>query len=44
MVAQAIGAGARGITIGRRIWQRPIDEAAELLTRLAGIVHRDHAG
>ena len=39
MVEQAVGAGARGITIGRRVWQRPIDEATELLRRLAGIVH-----
>lgn len=39
MVEQAIAAGARGITIGRRVWQRPIDEATELLRRLAGIVH-----
>jgi class I fructose-bisphosphate aldolase len=39
MVQQAVAAGARGITIGRRVWQRPIDDAAELLTRLAEIVH-----
>ena len=39
MVEQAIAAGARGITIGRRVWQRPIDEATELLRRLATIVH-----
>ncbi len=41
MVQQAIAAGARGITIGRRVWQRPIDDATQLLTRLAGIVHPD---
>lgn len=39
MVQSAIGAGARGIVIGRRVWQRPIDEATELLRRLAAIVH-----
>jgi fructose-bisphosphate aldolase, class I len=39
MVEQSIAAGARGITIGRRVWQRPIDDATELLRRLAGIVH-----
>ena len=39
MVEHAIAAGARGITIGRRVWQRPLEEATELLTRLAGIVH-----
>ncbi len=39
MVEDAIRAGARGITIGRRVWQRPIDEATALLERLAAIVH-----
>jgi class I fructose-bisphosphate aldolase len=39
MVKESISAGARGITIGRRVWQRPIQEAAELLEQLAGIVH-----
>jgi class I fructose-bisphosphate aldolase len=39
MVKESIAAGARGITIGRRVWQRPIEEAAELLGQLAGIVH-----
>jgi class I fructose-bisphosphate aldolase len=39
MVEGAIGAGARGITIGRRVWQRPIEQATELLERLARIVH-----
>ncbi len=29
----------RGIAIGHRVWQRPLDEATGLLTRLAGIVH-----
>jgi class I fructose-bisphosphate aldolase len=32
MVEHAIGAGARGITIGRRVWQRPLDDATELLS------------
>ena len=39
MVEQSIAAGARGITIGRRVWQRPLDEATVLLTKLAAIVH-----
>jgi fructose-bisphosphate aldolase, class I len=39
MVERSIAAGARGITIGRRVWQRPLDQATELLTRLAEIVH-----
>jgi fructose-bisphosphate aldolase, class I len=41
MVEEAVAAGARGITIGRRVWQRPVDEAAEVLARLASIVHAD---
>ncbi len=39
MVSASVGAGARGITIGRRVWQRPVDEAAEVLARLSAIVH-----
>ncbi len=41
MVSDAVSAGAAGITIGRRVWQRPIEEATELLARLAAIVHPD---
>lgn len=41
LVSEAIAAGARGITIGRRVWQRPADEATDLLGRLARIVHPD---
>jgi class I fructose-bisphosphate aldolase len=39
IVSRAIDAGARGITIGRRVWQRPADEAQRLLARLIEIVH-----
>jgi hypothetical protein len=39
MVEEAVGAGAAGITIGRRVWQRPLLEASELLERLVKIVH-----
>ena len=39
LVADAVAAGARGITIGRRVWQRPVEEATEVLGRLANIVH-----
>jgi len=39
MVADAMRAGANGIVIGRRVWQRPIDEAAGLLEKLYAIVH-----
>ena len=43
VVEHAISAGARGITIGRRVWQRPIDDATALLTKLAAIVHPQSA-
>jgi class I fructose-bisphosphate aldolase len=43
MVERSVAAGARGIVIGRRVWQRPIEQATELLSRLAGIVHPDGA-
>ncbi len=39
LVAEAMAAGARGITIGRRLWQRPIDEATALVAELVSIVH-----
>jgi fructose-bisphosphate aldolase, class I len=44
MVREATAAGARGITIGRRVWQRPTDEAAAVLERLAAIVHPPSCG
>jgi class I fructose-bisphosphate aldolase len=40
-VADAVAAGASGITIGRRVWQRPLDDATELFGRLVAIVHPD---
>lgn len=43
MVERSVSAGARGIVIGRRVWQRPIEQATELLSRLAEIVHSDRA-
>jgi class I fructose-bisphosphate aldolase len=42
MVSDAVKAGASGIVIGRRVWQRPIDEAAAILEKLYGIVHASH--
>jgi DhnA family fructose-bisphosphate aldolase class Ia len=38
-VGDAVRAGANGIVIGRRVWQRPLDEAAGLLEKLYAIVH-----
>lgn len=43
LVSEAMAAGARGITIGRRLWQRPIDEATALVAELASIVHPSRA-
>jgi class I fructose-bisphosphate aldolase len=36
---EAIGHGARGIVIGRNVWQRPPDVTRRLMQRLAEIVH-----
>jgi DhnA family fructose-bisphosphate aldolase class Ia len=44
MVSDTMVAGARGITIGRMLWQRPIEEATELLMELRNIVHPHEAG
>jgi len=33
----------RGITIGRKLWQRPINEATELLMELRNVVHPHEA-
>lgn len=41
LVSDAIAAGARGITIGRKVWQRPLEEAADVLAQLSRIVHPD---
>ncbi len=39
LVSEAMAAGAKGVTIGRRLWQRPLEEARELFVELAEIVH-----
>jgi class I fructose-bisphosphate aldolase len=39
MVGDAMKAGASGIVIGRRVWQRAADEAAALLEELYSVVH-----
>lgn len=44
MVADAVKGGASGIVIGRRVWQRPLDEASALLGQLYGIVHSGAGG
>jgi class I fructose-bisphosphate aldolase len=43
MVEGAIAAGASGITIGRRVWQRPLEQATDLLARLTEVVHPERA-
>jgi len=39
LVKRAIAAGASGIVIGRKVWGRPPDETASLLTELYSLVH-----
>jgi|SRR5699024_1235773 len=39
-VKEAINAGIKGATIGRNIWQRPTEEAKDLLKSLAEIIHK----
>src|SRR4051812_15193445 len=36
---EAVGSGARGIVIGRNVWQRPPDVTRDLMQRLHAIVH-----
>jgi class I fructose-bisphosphate aldolase len=39
LAEEAIGAGARGIVIGRNVWQRPPEVTRDLMQRLHAIVH-----
>ncbi len=39
-VAQAMAAGASGAIVGRRVWQRPPEEAERVLEELHAVVHR----
>jgi class I fructose-bisphosphate aldolase len=39
LVRSAVEAGASGIVIGRKVWGRPMDEAAALLAELYALVH-----
>ena len=39
LAREAIGHGARGIVIGRNVWQRERDVTVSLMQRLRGIVH-----
>jgi len=39
LAGEAVEHGARGIVIGRNVWQRPPDVTRELMQRLHGIVH-----
>jgi class I fructose-bisphosphate aldolase len=41
LAEEAVRHGARGIVIGRNVWQRPPEVTRELLGRLHGIVHGD---
>jgi class I fructose-bisphosphate aldolase len=39
LAEEAVGSGARGIVIGRNVWQRPPDVTRDLMQRLHQIVH-----
>ena len=39
LAEEAIGSGARGLVIGRNVWQRPPEVTRRLLARLHEIVH-----
>jgi class I fructose-bisphosphate aldolase len=39
LAEEAVGSGARGIVIGRNVWQRPPDVTRRLMARLHEIVH-----
>jgi class I fructose-bisphosphate aldolase len=43
MAAEAVAHGARGIVIGRNVWQRPPDVTRHLMAQLYRILHGDHA-
>lgn len=40
MVDEAVGVGINGVAIGRNVWQRPVDEAKDLLARFAEVIHK----
>jgi DhnA family fructose-bisphosphate aldolase class Ia len=39
LAEEAVGSGARGIVIGRNVWQRPPEVTQHLMQRLNEIVH-----
>ena len=39
-VEEAVDVGINGVAIGRNVWQRPTEEAKELLTRFAEVIHK----
>lgn len=40
LVAEAVDVGVNGVAIGRNVWQRPVEEAKELLRNFADIIHQ----
>jgi len=42
-VSTAISFGVRGVAIGRNIWQRPNNEAKQLLSEFAKVIHKDNS-
>lgn len=39
-VTEAINIGVNGVAIGRNVWQRPVDEAKQLLKTFAEVIHK----
>lgn len=39
-VADAIAAGAQGVVVGRKVWQRPEAEAAEMIAEMASLTRK----
>lgn len=43
LAREALASGARGLVIGRNVWQRPPEVTRDLMRELAGIVHQRSA-
>jgi class I fructose-bisphosphate aldolase len=41
-VEDAISAGAQGVVVGRKVWQRPPEEASEVIGEMARITREKY--
>lgn len=41
-IRESIEAGAQGVVVGRKIWQRPQEEAADMIKEIAKITHNSY--